>query len=289
MVQFKYNGLSKSSGIYKITNSHNSRIYFGSCKEFKRRWNTGHYQTLLNGKHSNRFLQADFDKCNALLGHDDFLQFEVIQHMPGSTKSQRLDAEEKWLEIYYDGGKSCYNLTKYAYSREGSAYKNPAKTKERMILAAQKRAKDPQTLAKISATHKRIGTVPPNCVGRPCSAETRQKLSKALRGLKRSLETRQNISLGKKGKPHSEEHKRKIRESTALYFKNNPRSKQIKMSLIDADPEKRGVVIIDLLGDEEDIENFGIETQPEPKKVADLPPPEPQLQIIPAVPIKKKR
>lgn len=55
------------------------------------------------------------------------------------------------------------------------------------------------------------------------------------------------------------------------------------------DETKRGVVIIDLLGDEAEIENFGIETQPEPKKVADLPPPEPQLQIIPAVPIKKKR
>jgi hypothetical protein len=55
------------------------------------------------------------------------------------------------------------------------------------------------------------------------------------------------------------------------------------------DDTKRGVVIIDLLGDEEDVENFGIELQSEPKKVSDLPPPEPMLQIIPAVPIKKKR
>lgn len=57
------------------------------------------------------------------------------------------------------------------------------------------------------------------------------------------------------------------------------------------DETKRGIVIIDILGDEPEGEGFGIETKPEPSKK--VPPehlvPEPALEIVPVAPLKKDK
>ena len=126
MVQFNYNGLANSGGIYVIFNSYNWRIYVGSTQRFKTRWKDGHTRTLLSGRHSNKFLLADFNKCREMLGHDDFLEFHIIKDMPNTTKEERLLEEEIWLRIHFDQGKNCYNLCDRSISREGF----PAKDKE---------------------------------------------------------------------------------------------------------------------------------------------------------------
>ena len=82
-MEFKYEGNSLKSGVYKITNTANGRVYYGSAKEFKRRWK-GHEYSLRSGKHSNRFLLADYNKC----GTDAFV-FEVLEIVDG-TKEERL-------------------------------------------------------------------------------------------------------------------------------------------------------------------------------------------------------
>lgn len=154
MVQLNYNDLSKSSGIYFIWNSFNWRTYIGSCKEFKTRWVQGHLKSLLGNKHRNRFLQADFNKCRQELGHDDFLEFHVLENMPGSTKTERLAEEEKWLDLAYDHGNKCYNLAKRAISREGSPSNTPEITRKLISENTRRQWADPEKKALILSRQK---------------------------------------------------------------------------------------------------------------------------------------
>lgn len=189
MAHFIFKDFRYSSGIYVIFNSHNWRIYVGSCKNFYRRWKYGHLSSLLSSKHINRFLQADFNKCKEKLSHDDFLEFHILKNMPGSTRTQRLQEEEIWLKIHFDHGKRCYNLTDRAISREGFGSKNPEETSKKLSEALRRFYLDP---------------------------ENRKKQSMRLQGIsktKRSDEHRKRISLSKIGKKLSEETRLKMSEA----------------------------------------------------------------------------
>jgi hypothetical protein len=96
---------SLKSGIYKILNTHTNRIYIGQAKRFKQRWSQHKYH-LLKGSHGNTFFQHDFNKCKEELGHDDFLEFHVLEVMEGSTKEARNKREEQT----YDELKSCFEV-----------------------------------------------------------------------------------------------------------------------------------------------------------------------------------
>jgi group I intron endonuclease len=111
---YKEKGNASKSGVYRITNTLNNRAYYGSCKQFKSRF-ASHRDLLLNGKHGNRFLQADYNKC----GPEYFL-FEVLDVIPGE-RQLRLDKEQTYIDQFYDSGVNCYNLRKNATdTREGS-------------------------------------------------------------------------------------------------------------------------------------------------------------------------
>lgn len=197
MVQFHTNNLSKSSGVYIIFNSHNWRIYIGSSKLFWKRWNDGHYKSLLKGKHSNKFLQADFNKCREELGHDDFLEFHVLENLPKSTREDRLIVEEKWIKVHFDKGKQCYNLCGRAISREGQPNKGARKPlsdeiKKKMSEIHKLRFENPAVYQK----HLEINQ-------RPKSQETIDKIRTSLEGLwnqKTSEEKQKHVqqSFGKK-------------------------------------------------------------------------------------------
>jgi group I intron endonuclease len=144
MAQFNYNEQANSGGIYIIFNNHNWRTYIGSCKVFKIRWKHGHYKSLLKGKHQNKFIQADFNKCRQFLGHDDFLEFHILENMPNSTRGQRLEMEEKWIKVHFDNGNQCYNLCDRAISREGFSAKNPEETRKLISENTKKQWSDPQ-------------------------------------------------------------------------------------------------------------------------------------------------
>ena len=112
-VEYKDIGNSGKDGVYRIVNIINQRVYYGSCKQFKRRF-LGHRNSLLANKHGNRFLQADFNKC----GSEAFV-FEVIEVIAGS-KEDRVAREQQYITQYFDNGDKCYNLRKNACdSREG--------------------------------------------------------------------------------------------------------------------------------------------------------------------------
>jgi len=111
-MEYKYEGHSLKSGIYKLTNKNNNKVYIGSAKRFKERWNQ-HAASLRRNKHHNKYLQADFNKC----GEEAFV-FEVLEVVEG-TKQDRLIAEQRFIDLYY-GKNKCYNLNKDASSPQGS-------------------------------------------------------------------------------------------------------------------------------------------------------------------------
>lgn len=193
-MELNYNGKSLKSGIYKITNKVNGRVYIGSAKEFKSRWKN-HAWSLINSKHRNKFLQADYIKCGAAA-----FKFDVLEITSG-TKEERLVIEEKYLNIYFDHGKQCYNLTDKAISREGFPSKDPAVTSRKMsesLKASWARSKangerivTDATKVKLSAKLKahwasknpeeKALSLPPNLTGRKQSHDEVTKRVAALR------------------------------------------------------------------------------------------------------------
>ncbi len=121
-MKFIYNRKSLKSGIYKIVNTTNHRIYIGSAKEFKSR-GRDHLKSLRNNKHHNKFLQHDFNKCG-----EDVFEFHVLEVVEGA-QSDRLLVEQKHLDKFYDNQKECYNFKPHANAKSRSCFSNtPEKT-----------------------------------------------------------------------------------------------------------------------------------------------------------------
>jgi len=117
-----YHEHSEHAGIYKIVNLENGRIYIGSTTTFRKRFKS-HNHTLTSGKHTNKFLQNDFNKY----GTDNFL-IEVLEHVTfdpleslSDKKKKLISVEQTYIDKYYDSQKNCYNFRKDAAdSRQGS-------------------------------------------------------------------------------------------------------------------------------------------------------------------------
>lgn len=170
MTEFRYEGRSLKAGVYKITNTLNGRVYYGSTQEFGKRWNS-HIRMLKKNDHHNRFLQFDYNKCG-----DKCFVFEILETVDGS-KEERLLKEEQYLLEFFDSGNKCYNLTNKAISRERCKNK-------------QNRACSEETKKKISEANK----------GRVYSEEARKNMSDAHVGYKPTDEARQNMSNAQKAR-----------------------------------------------------------------------------------------
>ncbi len=118
-MEIKLSGFANEGGIYKITNKQNNRIYIGSTSCFKKRFKK-HKNDLEMNRHTNMFLQNDFNKC----GTSAFL-IEILEVIKG-TKEDRLKKEQFYIDQFYDGRKQCYNLRKDVYdTRESQKNINP--------------------------------------------------------------------------------------------------------------------------------------------------------------------
>jgi hypothetical protein len=91
----------KLSGIYRIRNLTNDKIYIGSAFRFYDRFRV-HLSRLNNNKHDNDHLQKSYNKY----GKNNFI-FEIIEL---STQENIYDLEKKYLDIYWDNGINCYNI-----------------------------------------------------------------------------------------------------------------------------------------------------------------------------------
>jgi group I intron endonuclease len=140
---FNYNTYSKSSGVYKITNTITNRIYIGSAKRFKSRWSQ-HSKSLVEGKHSNKFLLNDFNKCKQEQPDDSFIVFDILEVTDEKTKEERLEIEQKYIDLYFDKQEVCYNFCKKAGSREGCATINKEEFSKKMSEQVNKLWSNPE-------------------------------------------------------------------------------------------------------------------------------------------------
>lgn len=91
----------KRSGIYKITNTVNGKVYIGQSEWVKKRIGAHKYK-LDKGTHNNVHLQRAYDKYGA----DAFL-FEVVEYCDEDS----LDEREMFYISYYDSMRNGYNQT----------------------------------------------------------------------------------------------------------------------------------------------------------------------------------
>ena len=199
------------TGVYKITNLVNGKVYIGASKNIERRWSA-----------HRRGLTAIADDLKTF-GLENF-KFEVLLECPEDMLAQW---ERDMIALYdADDPEKGYNSPEdrpYSLKRSESlkGHKLSEEAKRRISEAHKGIPLSEEHKRKLSEAHKGI----------PFSEEHKRKLSGAHkgnpawnRGLKMnpvSDETKRKISEAKKGRkiaPHSEETKRKISEASRLYW-----------------------------------------------------------------------
>ncbi len=192
-----------TTGIYKITNLVNGKVYIGASKNIESRW-SNHKRCAGSPIHSD--LEA--------YGLENF-KFEVLLECPETMLAQwerdmiclyDSDDPEKG---YNDKGDRPYNL-KVSETLKGHIVSEEVKRKiseaHRGIPLSEEHKR------KLSESHKGKSRT-------PHSDETRRKISEANKGKIRSEETRRRISKTHKGIPCPEESKSKRSEKMKEYWR----------------------------------------------------------------------
>jgi group I intron endonuclease len=122
--------VNKKCGVYKITNTFNSKIYVGSSIDINKRWNE-HKRNLSNNKHDNDYLQKSWNK----FGKSNFI-FEIIEVI--TDKYVLIEREQYYLDLLKPYDKTIgYNICKTAGNMLG--FKHSEKTKK--LMSSQKKGK----------------------------------------------------------------------------------------------------------------------------------------------------
>jgi len=176
------------SGIYKITNTTNGRVYIGQAENLKTRYNI-HLYRIKRNEHHNEHLQRSFNKH----GEDKFV-FEILEEVEDLST---LNLREKFWIDYYGGinSKDTYNL------------KDPLLNEHNDYVKSK--------LSKATS-----GENNPN-YGNKWSDEQKENMSKSRKGKSwveiygedKASEMRENASESQKGREHSEKTKEKIRQA----------------------------------------------------------------------------
>jgi len=204
------------SGVYKITNIINTKIYIGSSAYIPGRWKN-HLKGLKNNKHENTYLQRAFN----LHGEENF-KWEVIETCP-KVKVILLKKEQYWINFYKSSNRKYgYNLSPTAGSVLG--IKRTEETKQKISLA--KKGVPMSDEAKLNMSKARKGKKrteeqnnkqseaqkgkPSPMKGRKHTEETKQLMSLAKKGIPRSEEVKQKMSIAQKGRHLSKETKQRM-------------------------------------------------------------------------------
>lgn len=171
--------INKKSGIYKITNLVNQKIYIGKAVDTKDRWYS-HKSYFKSGKHCNKHLQRAWDKY----GEENF-KYEIIEYCGLDILEER---EKYWIK-YHNTNLIGYNMT---LGGEGALGRIVTEEHREKLRKANKGKQRPK--------------------GFKHTNETKEKISKAVKGRIMSIEQRKFISNMNKGKKISDEHKEKIRQ-----------------------------------------------------------------------------
>jgi len=139
--------MEKISGIYKITNLANNKIYIGSAVNIKNRFKT-HKRLLKDNKHFNNHLQSAYVKY----GIDNF-NYEIIEV---TTLREMLDREIYWITILNaNNSKYGYNKRIFVNSNLGIKLSDETKRKLRESHLGHKRS-DEANKKIIESQYKKI-------------------------------------------------------------------------------------------------------------------------------------
>ena len=232
-IKLNYN-YNMKSGIYKITNICNGKIYIGLSKNLTRRF-SWHKYNLRNGCHDNSHLQRAWDKY----GENSFL-FEIIEECSVDKLSEK---EKYWIDFYggfesdklynlRDGGETGNTLSKEVINKirqknlgKPCFWKGkhlPKEMIEKIRMAQKGKKLSPEHREKAVSTLKKYWNGKPGYwTGKTITEEHRENLKKAHLGQKSwnkgnkgmiSEETRKKLRESHLGHRHPEEVKRKISE-----------------------------------------------------------------------------
>ncbi len=227
-MEFKYEGNSLKSGVYKITNTVTGKVYIGSAKSFKKR-GYQHLRSLEKGIHQNKHLQHAFniDGTNAFV-------FEVLEIVDG-TQTDRLTVEQKYLDTFLENWELCYNFKQKTVAKDRSCWSHTPEETSKKMSESQTRAWNDLRRLNVSNTLKQLWSNDAEYrvkmakrIGISHTTEIKQAISKARLGMRFSPEHCDNISRAKlgttawnkntnksgmSGRKHSEETKRRMAES----------------------------------------------------------------------------
>lgn len=227
----KYYGNSEKSGVYKITNVNNGKIYIGSAKKFSTRYSQ-HINSLRNNKHQNKHLQSSFNKH----GENAFV-FEVIEVVEGDKKT-RTQKEQDYINEQIYNWSYCFNFKKETIQKERSCFsKTPEETKRKREETTFKRYGKPYWSQTDEARQllKRVGNRKPSkeeiekiaskkrrklskehydkLIVHLTSDDKKQKMSKMSKEWWKDPEYREKVLSKKRGKKLSYETKQKMSEA----------------------------------------------------------------------------
>lgn len=115
------------SGIYKIENIENGKVYIGQAINIKKRFYV-HRSLLRRNKHPNNYLQNSWNKH----GESKF-RFMIIEKI--SDKFLLTEQEQYHIDLYKKNGQIdhsvCYNILPEA--KDSTGYKHTEKSKQKMI------------------------------------------------------------------------------------------------------------------------------------------------------------
>lgn len=225
--------MKKISGIYKIVNIVNNKLYIGKALNINNRFRC-HIYELNNNKHNNEHLQSAWNKY----GEKNF-KFEILKE----CHIDDLNDNEEYFIRYYSSNNRKYGYNKTIGGDGGDTFTNnicKEEIREKISSAntGKKRTLEQrQNISNAVKGKKRSDTVRQNISNGKKgkshvapSDETIEKIRQSNLGKKRSEETRQNISNSKKGKKLSQEHKDKM--SASMKGKNTfKRSEETKQKL----------------------------------------------------------
>lgn len=179
--------------IYKIVNLVNDKFYVGSTTSQKVRFRQ-HRKLLRGNRHHCKHLQAAWNKY----GESKF-SFDVIEEVPETRRLQEI--EETYL-IQHAGREYCYNTGHSADApwRNAPAHKTPNFGK---VMSQEQKEAISQTLktfyAEDYANHPRVGTTHTAATKAKISAKKLENPTRHWEGKERSAETREKIGAAQRG------------------------------------------------------------------------------------------